>query len=622
VTFVFRPISESESPAGGTLYMCPAGAEHQERLDLAVLVLKHGVASLRQGEGPIRQIVVGADPTLDEMLAATIAEELLVGRQLPAGLEPFARYAALVREGLTPSQISLETSLEGIYLAIRSAAGENLADAANGERFAADWSRMAAAILQAASAGQDPFTSSLFAQGAEFARERAFLASDRAVYSHDLRRGEQWVVSIPGGPPHGRALVLRQPTSLLFKQWSRSEKDSGATQPFIFLAVNWGPRQWVFTTDPIQRLPIKSLADALQAAEATCDAAAAKRDPWFDGKPFGHTLVAAPRQGTKLSDRQVLGVVRRWGRARGARPSPHWALAAAALVLICSLPLYWLVHQTPPDPKPRGLEFVKVSADTAGDPIDVKGGKNYALIFAGDEYKHWPKLCNAESDARKIADILRDEYGFIVDPCIGADYTNNRFFDKVREYRNKDFQPNDQLLIYIAGHGAKIEQKGYLVATDSLSSTESINDQIKSYYSLAELHDDMEKTALRCRHVFLVLDTCFGGMFDFDTATNQASRGRDDELTPMPKAALVARKMQHRCCAYLASVGRHTASDGQCGEHSPFAKPLIAMLDAAKPGDVLTIPHWFVAVDSDETDPRNGLLRGSESGGDFVFIRK
>src|SRR5262249_37827110 len=93
--------------------------------------------------------------------------------------------------------------------------------------------------------------------------------------------------------------------------------------------------------DPVHRLKIDSLAAPLQAAELARDPGAAT-DPWYDGcRPeHGHTLVAAPRGKTKLSDRMVLAVVKRWARARSARrPWPFrevaiGVVAAAALLLL------------------------------------------------------------------------------------------------------------------------------------------------------------------------------------------------------------------------------------------------------------------------------------------------
>ena len=84
-----------------------------------------------------------------------------------------------------------------------TAAGPDLTDPEAARRFLEGWSRMAGRIWQAIEAGHDPFTTPLFAAGAEFARERTFLSHDQEVYRQDVQRGERWLVRLPDGPPEG-----------------------------------------------------------------------------------------------------------------------------------------------------------------------------------------------------------------------------------------------------------------------------------------------------------------------------------------------------------------------------------------------------------------------------------
>jgi hypothetical protein len=324
---VFRD-PEARAPGPGDLLLAPADPAQRGRRDLASFVLASGVGGLAKGEGAPRRLVVSANPTLDDLLASAFAARLVAGRALPNGARALAQYAALQREGLQPGEVPLGESIEGIFLAQRNAHGEDLADPAVGERFARDWRRTADVLLAAAEAGTDPFKSALFA-GPEFARERAFLAKDRDVYRQDVLRGERWVVRLPGGPPKASALLLREPKALLAKQWARRDEAAPVGHAYLFLAVRWGKGQWVFSTDPVQRLPIRPLAEALQAAESVADGARAAADPWFDGKPFGHTLVASPRAGTRLPDEDVLRVVRAWSRAKRAPTKGQRRLALA-----------------------------------------------------------------------------------------------------------------------------------------------------------------------------------------------------------------------------------------------------------------------------------------------------
>jgi hypothetical protein len=210
--FVFRKPS-----AHGTLDANPGELRIEPRDDgepgrraLAESVLRAGPTVLvGDAAGPFDTIVLPPDPSLDDMLAATIVERVLAGAAVPDGIAAFAQYAALVREGLRPGKVALDNSLEGIYLAILTTAGEDLPIAEVADRFLEGWSRLATAILQAAQARKDPFTESFLEDDLNFARERAFLAGDAEVYRHDVSRGERWVVRLPDGPPTACALILR-----------------------------------------------------------------------------------------------------------------------------------------------------------------------------------------------------------------------------------------------------------------------------------------------------------------------------------------------------------------------------------------------------------------------------
>jgi hypothetical protein len=317
---VFRSTMPADAAAAGEgeIFIRPGGADAQRR-DLAVLVVAHGIDGLVHGNGPFKRIVVPSDttrPTLDDMMAAALVERVVEGRPLPAAAGAFAKYAALAREGLQPGDMPLESSMEGVFLAIRNSGSGDLSQPAAAARFVEDWQRMAQAILTAVDAGKDPFVTNLFGDSPHFARERAFLKKDNHVYHEDVRRGRQWLVQLPEGPPTSAMLLLQEPRSLLWKYWSRHDTTAPAGGSYLLLAVNWGKGNWVISTDPVQRLGIKGLAEALQAAEARKDAQAAQNDPWFDGAPFGHTLVAAPRGGSRLADDEILSIIKKWAKAR------------------------------------------------------------------------------------------------------------------------------------------------------------------------------------------------------------------------------------------------------------------------------------------------------------------
>jgi hypothetical protein len=314
---------------------------------LARLVLEQGPEALPRGAGPVHVIVVKPDPTLDDMLAATIAAVRLDGRPLPIGIRPFVEYATVLRKGLSPgTAVPLERSLAGLYKAIRWM-HLDLTDPAQGRRFTEDWNRLAAVILAYAADGLDPFSEFPLPSWL-FAEEQLFLTGDRDLYLRDKLAGEAWDVIIPDeGPTAGRrpALLLRRPTSRLWKEWARSDPAAsrsgwrpGKGEPgpvgYQFLAVDEeGTGNWVFSTNPVHRLSIRSLRDLLQKEEQARSPKRAADDPWV--ALFDDTLVAAPAAGTAIPETELIRLVKRWANARTVRPRRRLAAGVALATLGC-----------------------------------------------------------------------------------------------------------------------------------------------------------------------------------------------------------------------------------------------------------------------------------------------
>jgi hypothetical protein len=335
-----RKLPDEGAPGSGALWIRPAHSEDRERRATALLVYERGLDVLERGTGPVERLVVdagGVQPTFDEMLAALLAQQLLTGAELPAGFGGLAEYARLIRQGLTPTTLPAEQTVEGIYQAVRNLGGGDLLAPRAAEAFLTRWQHLAVRLRKAAEAGEDVFNQSLFASGADFAEEKAYLRRDEEAYRQDVARGMRWKGRFPEGPPASSCLLLRAPKSLLFPFWSRRDRETPTGSPYLLLAVSWGKGEWVFSTDPVQKYTLKPLAELLQKAEASRDAQSAAKNPWFDGRgAFQHTLVAAPRGGTKLTDRDVLRCVQKWTRYESSRLR-RWApllAGIAGLVLV------------------------------------------------------------------------------------------------------------------------------------------------------------------------------------------------------------------------------------------------------------------------------------------------
>ncbi len=238
---------------------------------------------------------------------------------------------------------------------------------------------------------------------------------------------------------------------------------------------------------------------------------------------------------------------------------------------------------------------------------------DYALIIATNEYDEWNDLINPVFDATTIADELRENYGYQVDMVLNP--TKSDLLRKLREYNGKNFLPNDQLFIFIAGHGKfdALIKDGYLVCKDS----KKVDETHESYLPFSYLRTAIDNNP--SRHVFLVMDACFGGTFDQAIA----KRGEDDDnmYSEITQNEYINKKLKYKTRLYLTSGAKEYVPDGRAGKHSPFASKLIeALRGYGGNSKVLTSQQVFWYVERVRPEPRFGTFGDNEPGSEFVFV--
>lgn len=237
--------------------------------------------------------------------------------------------------------------------------------------------------------------------------------------------------------------------------------------------------------------------------------------------------------------------------------------------------------------------------------------KDYALIFATDHYDYWDDLVNPVNDGETVAQELREKYGFETEIVRDAEFEG--VFEKLREYNERSFKPQDQLLIFFAGHGMFDETfgEGYVVARNSAADDKSR----ASYISHARLRGIIDN--IPCQHVMLMMDVCFGGTLDPVIARSRAAA---DEVS---ERELLARKFRYKTRKYLTSGGKEYVSDGVPGKHSPFAAKFIEALRSYGGEDrILTLGEVQLAMEKLKQMPRFGSFGADEKLSDFVFVAR
>jgi WD40 repeat protein len=232
--------------------------------------------------------------------------------------------------------------------------------------------------------------------------------------------------------------------------------------------------------------------------------------------------------------------------------------------------------------------------------------KSVAIIIGIDKYGQGiPELSSAVNDALQLASILESQHQYQLKSLIDADASLERIEYLLDEYLPQNIGENDRVLFYFAGHGVAIDAddgpKGYLLLQDSKRS------EVATFLEMRVLHDKL--MTLPCRHMLIVLDSCFSGAFRW-------SSNRDIFFTPdIVHQEAYERFIKDPAWQLLTSAAHdQTAADqllsgslgsrGNSKTHSPFALALFDALDGKadivpEGGDgIITATELYVYLES------------------------
>ena len=241
--------------------------------------------------------------------------------------------------------------------------------------------------------------------------------------------------------------------------------------------------------------------------------------------------------------------------------------------------------------------------------------KDYALLFATNEYATWPPLINPVPDAKAIAGELQNGYGFATE--VVTNPTRDDIVAKLREYSQRPFGDGDQLLIFFAGHGYydDVFKQGYIVARDS-----RLDDETRGSY---ESYDNLRSiiNAMRSKHILLVMDACYSGTFD--RRIGDAGTRGVDSYANFTLPDLFANKTKLPTRKYLTSGGKDYVPDGAPGHHSPFAAHFLeALRSYGGSQGFLTFNQVLTSVEQTNPAPYWGEFGDNEPGSEFFFVAK
>ncbi len=268
-------------------------------------------------------------------------------------------------------------------------------------------------------------------------------------------------------------------------------------------------------------------------------------------------------------------------------------------------------------PRGRFAELARLWLDRSGretprSEAGVDYGRYFALVIGNNDYRHLHPLNTAVSDARAIARLLAEQYGFEVTRLENA--SRYQIMTALAELRAA-LGPGDNLLIYYAGHGV-LDRKagqGYWQPVDAEEHSPA------NWIANSDLTTALR--AISAKHVLIVADSCYSGtLMRSGIALGPPRLAGGDE-----RQEWLRRTARKRARTALTSGGAEPVEDG-AGEHSVFSTTLLGALgendDVIDAHSLAIKIKQRVAADAEQTPEYGDIRQAGHEGGDFLFVRR
>ncbi len=206
-------------------------------------------------------------------------------------------------------------------------------------------------------------------------------------------------------------------------------------------------------------------------------------------------------------------------------------------------------------------------------------GRYYAIVIGNQNYQQIESLQTPKYDAARAARILADKYGFTVQIL---DDANDITMLKTINDLNAVLKPEDNVLIYYAGHGSRLKsgsmESGYWLPVNADAPPEDRfwipNEQITGHLG-----------RLTAKRVLVVADSCYSGLLSTDPSylflNDKVAYSKEYIKFKLPKRARLL----------LSSGGDKPVLDEGSGGNSVFARAFLDELEANQ--GILSSPELF-----------------------------
>lgn len=196
-------------------------------------------------------------------------------------------------------------------------------------------------------------------------------------------------------------------------------------------------------------------------------------------------------------------------------------------------------------------------------PKGIEIGRNYAIVIGNNTYQNLRPLTFAQSDARKVNDVLESRYGFTSQLLL--DVTADQILQHFEAIDEK-LQPADSLIVYFAGHGVEQDRSSYWLGVNAPSA----QSRLDSYGVSTDVLNHW-LSASKAKHILVVADSCYAGAGIVSTGGIKFNAGDVNQHLKF--------SMGGRSRTVISSGGNDPTPDGGAGDGSVFTKVFIGLLN-------------------------------------------
>ncbi len=243
----------------------------------------------------------------------------------------------------------------------------------------------------------------------------------------------------------------------------------------------------------------------------------------------------------------------------------------------------------------------------------TRNEKDYAIFFAVNDYNQLQggKLSKPINDAKEIADILEDKYGY---KCVIKNNPTRKTIREVLKNQTKNFDNNGQLLIFFSGHGGVYDNdNGYFTPKDL-----DTDDVSATCYSYSDLRTYIKR--LKVKHVLVYIDACYSAYIDPKGLQKGVTPPFGIKIKKSNEQIIVDDSKLFRTRKYISSDSEGSTTP----DKSKLTQKLIEGLNALhKEKNVFTLQDLATKyLLKAKVKPRIGNLDDNEENATYIFVTK